>query len=1071
MRNKLRRNKKSKDDSCPSKEQPRTAEVITLELSESRVDDETPERASASLAAKYRYVAADMSTPTPLQEQRKTFCAKGIQIAPVFLHTTQRSKSKRSSDGRLGQPVEKLQESVLPPQTEDVQLVKSHQRLSTVSHLTERKRSWRGQLSPSALHSCLEEIQTSNPAFPVRTVFSTLQKKVGERLQDFGSTEHLSSLQNHLKEKRKRGNESSERVPKRLRSSLAAEGAVGMGHCLVSAQGVQESPVLTVKTQGRSNKLSRTHRLRQQSGSPAGLATPCEPVYSGLINHTESYSQSLKTSDIHQRDSSLEDVLWTDKYSPQHSSEVIGNPAAVNKLQSWLKKWKLRADCYERRKMEESKQEENSSDSWDCGDFQGEAGAEDDREEPLCNTMLITGPPGVGKTASVYACAQELGFKVFEVNCSSQRSGRHVLSQLKEATQSHLVEMPGKDPLKPTYFNNYINSCTPKSETLPGKTTRPKNVPSTSKKRAAQKFGHPSRKGKVNPAIVTLANYFKMKAKADCLHLGGLSPSEKPESEKSGNPSPGSDQTVPQDKKTATSLILFEEVDVIFDDDVGFLAAIKTFMTTTKRPVILTTNDPSFKERFNHSLEEIIFRTPSAVNVSSYLQLVGLAENVCLELADVSSLHRLSRGDVRRCLSQLQLWVRSGGGRASRSGGSPKEPTHVQHSGLTERGENVDSQFPDCDPYCAASMLGLHPVTQSQLLNLLKCQYWSEIDMDKLLRLLAESWRGGVPLLYSNLELLLPIEAKGTCGLQKELAPSDIDLHITQLDGYVSGKASATNSKSVRHISRLSRRRNISRLSRRKYIATMFDTSCSLTQNASLSPKRAHLRVPSLRDKTEENPAKVVTNCLDALSDFFDLMSCLDSTMPAAAAPLGSGSCRPEAFLWTGAEIKDGLLDVMSEEGEVDRIWSQERLLDIQAAVEGLGCHRCCWRMSEAWTEAQNYRQELGDARWGRLVERLTLPVSSKKQSLSFSLQPLCAPSVSKRRYELSRRVLGSKSFSLLGNRRAVSVDYMPVLRYIGRFQRARQQKEEPARCLNYLSSTHLGLSKSTIQLLAEDFS
>lgn len=45
-----------------------------------------------------------------------------------------------------------------------------------------------------------------------------------------------------------------------------------------------------------------------------------------------------------------------------------------------------------------------------------------------------------------------------------------------------------------------------------------------------------------------------------------------------------------QSKKTATSLILFEEVDVIFDDDSGFLAAIKTFMTTTKRPVILTTS-------------------------------------------------------------------------------------------------------------------------------------------------------------------------------------------------------------------------------------------------------------------------------------------------------------------------------------------------------------------------------------------------------------------------------------------------------------------------------------------------
>lgn len=43
-------------------------------------------------------------------------------------------------------------------------------------------------------------------------------------------------------------------------------------------------------------------------------------------------------------------------------------------------------------------------------------------------------------------------------------------------------------------------------------------------------------------------------------------------------------------RKNATSLILFEEVDVIFDEDAGFLNAVKTFMATTKRPVILTTS-------------------------------------------------------------------------------------------------------------------------------------------------------------------------------------------------------------------------------------------------------------------------------------------------------------------------------------------------------------------------------------------------------------------------------------------------------------------------------------------------
>ena len=33
-----------------------------------------------------------------------------------------------------------------------------------------------------------------------------------------------------------------------------------------------------------------------------------------------------------------------------------------------------------------------------------------------------------------------------------------------------------------------------------------------------------------------------------------------------------------------------EQVDVIFDDDVGFLSAIRSLMTTTKRPVVLTTS-------------------------------------------------------------------------------------------------------------------------------------------------------------------------------------------------------------------------------------------------------------------------------------------------------------------------------------------------------------------------------------------------------------------------------------------------------------------------------------------------
>ncbi|KAM7394091.1 hypothetical protein PAMP_020911 [Pampus punctatissimus] len=1060
MRNKHRRTKTRKDASCPSKDTVRTTEVITLVLS----DDETsPEKDSFLLAVKDTHGSkaatggVSSSKLQPLQEKKKTCCAEDIKIAPIFLRTAQQSKGKRSSDGRLDQPAEKLQKSVLPLQSDDSQLMKSQLSTPAVSHLIEKKLSWRRQLSPSDLLSCLEEIQTSNPAFPVQTVFGTLQRK------GFSSSAESPSYsrQNQFKEKRKRGNESSQKASKRLRSSLSTEGIIDTSYCLLSVRGVQESAVLSLKKQPRRSRLSRSHRLKQQSES-VGLVNNYD-TNSEHTNQTESDGQSVITCGILQRDSSFEDVLWTDKYSPQHSSEVIGNSAAVNKLHSWLKKWKLRADCDEREKKEKRKHEENrsGSDSWDCGDFQGEAGAEHNTVEPLSNTMLITGPSGVGKTASVYACAQELGFKVFEVNCSSQRSGRQILSQLKEATQSYLVETTGKDLLKPAYFNNYnTKNCSPNSENLPGKSAAPKNVISSSKQRPAQNPGH---KGKTNAASVTLANYFKTKAKTDYLHVGGLSLSEKPDGKKLNSSSPGSDQTVPPNKKTAVSLILFEEVDVIFEDDVGFLAAIKTFMKTTKRPVILSTDDPSFKERFSCSLEEITFKTPSAMDVCSYLQLVCLAENVKLQLDDVIGLLTATRGDVRRCLLQLQLWVNSGGGRAFQS----EEPTHLHYSKLIGE-DSLDSQLPPCDRGCTASMLGLHPVTQNHLLNLLKSS--SDPDMIELLKLLAESWRRNVPLLYSNLELLLPIREKGTSvyylekvtssGQQSELAPSDV-----QLDGNVNQKATAANSNSIR---------NISRLSRRKYTPAVFDATSSSNlaqkpQRTLSSSKAAHLRAPSSDDKTEQNADKVAADRLHALTNFFDLMSYLDATM-LVAEPLISGSCRPE-FVWTGAEMKDSLLDEMRDE-EVGGSCCQERLLDIQAAVEGLGFRKCWRQVSESWPEAEKCRQELrGTTRWGSLVERLTCPVSANRESLSYSFQSFCTPSVSQKRYKLSRMVLGSRSFSLLGNRRAVSVDYMPVLRSICRSQRGLQQREEPVRCLNYLRSKHLDLSKSTLQLLAENFS
>lgn len=274
-----------------------------------------------------------------------------------------------------------------------------------------------------------------------------------------------------------------------------------------------------------------------------------------------------------------------------------------------------------------------------------------------------------------------------------------------------------------------------------------------------------------------------------------------------------------------------------------------------------------------------------------------------------------------------------------------------------------------------------------------QCRHWSETDMNKLLSLLAESWRGGAPLLYTNLELLLPVGAneisvhyldKVTCsGRQSELAASGTEPHFQQLHRNVSPKTSASNRKSVR---------NNSRLSRRKYNAAVSDTTSPSTstrkpQSTSSSLNAAACRLPRSVDQTGETSTKVETDRLNALTDFFDLMSYLDATLPAAPQ-LVPGACGPEAFAWTGAEIKDSLLDETRE--ELDRSWSQESMVDIGAAAEGLGFHRCWWRVSEEWTQAHNHGQDLEDKKLEKLMERLMFPNTSKRQSLRFGFQHNC---------------------------------------------------------------------------------
>ncbi|KAF0032608.1 hypothetical protein F2P81_014898 [Scophthalmus maximus] len=621
---------------------------------------------------------------------------------------------------------------------------------------------------------------------------------------------------------------------------------------------------------------------------------------------------------------------------------------------------------------------------WDCGEDDSK-----DAEDMLCNTMLITGPTGVGKTAAVYACAQELGFKVFEVNASSQRSGRLILSQLREATQSHQVDSQGVNAYKPTYFNSYGTSGS-------AGTIRPGSSPSMYtadiNSTVSIKLLAPASK-KVTKAKNEVANKHK--------DLAVKSPTAATAKENSDE----------QSKKTATSLILFEEVDVIFDEDSGFLAAIKTFMMTTKRPVILTTSDPAFSTMFDGNFEEIHFKTPSMINVGSYLQLLCLAEGVRTDLSNISSLLRLNGCDVRQSLLQLQFWTRSAGGRRT-----TRSLTHTDKNEMSVCAETAPAALPPCDTGCTESRLGLLNVEpERDIWELLRSQSLEEAVCWEIL---IGSRRRGVDLLYSNMETLLPLpltqftasiakpdktvpepqddssvgpkeQPLSTC-LQSDTLPAHARLlHVAE-----SGDCSDDGSP-VKVSKRMKKNKRRHRLPGQDGVHSDSDSEDGFQSLCKLQAAPQAKEVGKERLVSEKRKRKPLTpeeriksvpvsQCLDSIAEFLDNMSYMDSSL--LVHPEQGDIHRRISPV--GAAVKDGMTD--ESRVETDRgSWSRaECVLEMQAAVEALSFRKCRGSVAEAWDKAQQLEGELGQ----EAKEELTLPVASHREEYSFCQDGSCQP-------------------------------------------------------------------------------
>ncbi|KAI8811854.1 replication factor RFC1 C terminal domain-containing protein [Cladochytrium replicatum] len=133
-------------------------------------------------------------------------------------------------------------------------------------------------------------------------------------------------------------------------------------------------------------------------------AKKAEAAFSKPIGATPiKSSSSLSKNQVATRHAFL-NLLWTDKYKPQTYADIIGHKTLVERLGKWLREW-LDANATG------ATTKKGKGEKDDIGNHRA---------------VLLSGPPGLGKTTAAHLVAKVEGFDVQEYNASDVRSKRAI---------------------------------------------------------------------------------------------------------------------------------------------------------------------------------------------------------------------------------------------------------------------------------------------------------------------------------------------------------------------------------------------------------------------------------------------------------------------------------------------------------------------------------------------------------------------------------------------------------------------------------------------------------------------
>ncbi|CAO3614793.1 unnamed protein product [Mucor hiemalis] len=316
-------------------------------------------------------------------------------------------------------------------------------------------------------------------------------------------------------------------------------------------------------------------------------------------------------------------IPWVTKYRPNEVEGLIGFLPDFQYVTEWLDK--IKVTCHQDKK----KQLTMSKD-----------------EDKLYNLISFIGDHGTGKTATAYTVAQEMGYSVFEINSSTRRAGKDILNQVGEMTESHLVrfnQRKRKNKGEIVIIRDTVVNKKPKTIDIATHFKRMLTVSNEKKEIVEENV--------IIEEVKTtrkIDSFFQNKTAES---NAGVTTNEKVEEV-------DEEKDVLMEDVPKQSLVLLEEVDLLFEEDKGFWTAVIELCQKSKRPIIMTCNDES-KIPFDYLdiQSKIYFDLPEKSSLLPYLQLLCFSEKYIVQPYDIECLCELYNYDTRRIISTLQLYL------------------------------------------------------------------------------------------------------------------------------------------------------------------------------------------------------------------------------------------------------------------------------------------------------------------------------------------------------------------------------------------------------------------------------